>query len=257
MIVPRKPVQALSGGEHLSIAAQILLGKGVYRTPDGKRAARYAGAIPRAVGSIIDWFICFFWFIFSALGSSFLWNTFAGPDAEEEAGLAGWAWLAVVAIGVVAYFTLTVARGGTVGMRILQLRILDPETGEPPRRSRALLRAIMAAALGGAILVLGNFALSGRAATPETTAGYVLLITSFLLLVAGMWSHLYALFDPRGQTLQDRLAGVVVVIRMVDIPEDLVIFDRPDTPGSEPEPPPAPAKAEPRPNRKNRKRRRR
>jgi|GEM_PF-1077501 len=255
MIVLRKRVRALSGGEHLSTAAQILLGKGVYRTPDGKRAARYAGAIPRAVGSIIDWFICFFWFIFSALGSSFLWNTFAGPDAEEEAGLAGWAWLAVVAIGVVAYFTLTVARGGTVGMRILQLRILDPETGEPPRRSRALIRALMAATLGGAFLVLANFVLSGRSATSETTAGYALLITSFLLLIAGMWSHLYALFDPRGQTLQDRLAGVVVVIRMVDIPEDLVIFDRPETPDTSPEP--SPAKAEPLPNRKNRKRRRR
>jgi len=239
----------------LSTAAQILLGKGVYRTPDGKRAARYAGAIPRAVGSIIDWFICFFWFIFSALGSSFLWNTFAGPDAEEEAGLAGWAWLAVVAIGVVAYFTLTVARGGTVGMRILQLRILDPETGEPPRRSRALIRALMAATLGGAFLVLANFVLSGRSATSETTAGYALLITSFLLLIAGMWSHLYALFDPRGQTLQDRLAGVVVVVRMIDIPEDLVIFDRPETPDTSPEP--SPAKAEPLPNRKNRKRRRR
>ena len=255
MIVLRKRVRALSGGEHLSTAAQILLGKGVYRTPDGKRAARYAGAIPRAVGSIIDWFICFFWFIFSALGSSFLWNTFAGPDAEEEAGLAGWAWLAVVAIGVVAYFTLTVARGGTVGMRILQLRILDPETGEPPRRSRALIRALMAATLGGAFLVLANFVLSGRSATSETTAGYALLITSFLLLIAGMWSHLYALFDPRGQTLQDRLAGVVVVIRMIDIPEDLVIFDRPETPDTSPEP--SPAKAEPLPNRKNRKRRRR
>ncbi|MBX5444944.1 RDD family protein [Sphaerobacter sp.] len=239
----------------MSTAAQILLGKGVYRTPDGKRAARYAGAIPRAVGSIIDWFICFFWFIFSALGSSFLWNTFAGPDAEEEAGLAGWAWLAVVAIGVVAYFTLTVARGGTVGMRILQLRILDPETGEPPRRSRALIRALMAATLGGAFLVLANFVLSGRSATSETTAGYALLITSFLLLIAGMWSHLYALFDPRGQTLQDRLAGVVVVVRMIDIPEDLVIFDRPETPDTSPEP--SPAKAEPLPNRKNRKRRRR
>jgi len=255
MIVLRKRVRALSGGEHLSTAAQILLGKGVYRTPDGKRAARYAGAIPRAVGSIIDWFICFFWFIFSALGSSFLWNTFAGPDAEEEAGLAGWAWLAVVAIGVVAYFTLTVARGGTVGMRILQLRILDPETGEPPRRSRALIRALMAATLGGAFLVLANFVLSGRSATSETTAGYALLITSFLLLIAGMWSHLYALFDPRGQTLQDRLAGVVVVVRMIDIPEDLVIFDRPETPDTSPEP--SPAKAEPLPNRKNRKRRRR
>jgi len=207
------------------------------------------------VGSIIDWFICFFWFIFSALGSSFLWNTFAGPDAEEEAGLAGWAWLAVVAIGVVAYFTLTVARGGTVGMRILQLRILDPETGEPPRRSRALIRALMAATLGGAFLVLANFVLSGRSATSETTAGYALLITSFLLLIAGMWSHLYALFDPRGQTLQDRLAGVVVVVRMIDIPEDLVIFDRPETPDTSPEP--SPAKAEPLPNRKNRKRRRR
>lgn len=245
----------------MATGAPILVGRGVYRTPDGKQAARYAGVFLRLVGSIIDWFICFFWFFFSAFASSFLWNTFAADTSEEEIGLAGWAWLVVVAIGVVAYFTFTVTRGATLGMRLVHIRILDPETGKPPRRSRALIRALMATALGGSVLVLFNFVVSDTNATTPTTAGLTLVAVAFLLFLAGIWSHLWALFDPRGQTAQDRIAGVVVVGKMVDIPEDLVLFDDPAGSEEQPEPtmaaPSAPATASAGSTRKNRKRRRR
>ncbi|MDI3339495.1 MAG: RDD family protein [Sphaerobacter sp.] len=250
----------MSSGEHYLIA------RGVYRTPDGKYAARYAGAGPRLLGSILDWFICFiFPYLFSGLLGSLIWNAVAGGSEEAPIGPLGWAWLIGVSACVVGYFTVFVARGRTFGMRLLNLRILDPGTGRPPSVSRALLRALMAYAVGASIYILANYAFSDPSATSHNPTGTAVAVGAFIVFLVSVWSHLWALFDPRGQTWQDHLAGVVVVTEFVEIPEDLVIFDHPnrvptvDQPPRDPAPAaaPAPTATTARPARPERKRRRR
>jgi uncharacterized RDD family membrane protein YckC len=85
-------------------------------------------------------------------------------------------------------------RGQTVGNRIAQTMVRDQTSGNVPTRNQALKRwGVVAIYTSVPVLIGGNLAL------------FVIL---GLLCVDNLWS----LFDPRNQTLHDRVAETIVVI---------------------------------------------
>ncbi|HUZ02565.1 MAG TPA: RDD family protein [Thermomicrobiaceae bacterium] len=195
--------------------------RGVYRTPDGRRAARYASFVQRFGAGVIDWMICgFVPFILTGVASSYVWNT-DQHGGFASTNLLGGLWLAAVALCIVTYFTVLVARGATFGMWILGMRVLNPRIGRPPGVGRALIRALLALAFGFAFYVMVNSAFSDPAAGAHPTLNRAIGFGALAVFAAGFWARIWMLFDRRSQTAQDHLAGVVVLDEMIDVPENL------------------------------------
>ena len=195
--------------------------RGVYRTPDGRRAARYASFAQRVGASVIDWMICgFLPFILAGVASSYVWNT-GQHGGSSSTDLLGGLWLAAVALCIVTYFTVLAARGATFGMWILGMRVLDPRTGRPPAAGRALVRALLALAFGFAFYVMVNSAFSDTSASAHPALDRAVAFGALVVFAAGFWARIWMLFDQRSQTAQDHLAGVVVLDEMIDVPENL------------------------------------
>lgn len=190
----------------------------MYYTPDGKQAADYAGFAQRLGGTIVDWIICFFLpFYFVGCGTSLAFGSGQSASTAPPSLTGIVIWLASVALSVVGYFSYFVARGRTIGMRIVGIQILDPSTARPPVLSRSLVRAFMALLLGAAVFMALNFALSDPTPDSQTLLYRRIGWAAVAIAVAGFWSHVWMLFDPRGQTAQDHIAGVVVVGTLVDV----------------------------------------
>lgn len=196
---------------------------GAYRTPDGKRAARYARIQHRFTATVIDGMLCFFIFFFTALVTSLVGNQLNA--SEQVMKIIGIAWIIIFAVEVLAYFTYGISRGRTVGMQLLRIRIINPDTGEPPRPLRALARASITVVVGAALYILLNYVLSAEMAEGDTTISFAISVVAFVIFLAGMWGNLWMLFDIRAQSAADRLTNVVFLDgEMIDIPEDLVIL---------------------------------
>lgn len=197
--------------------------KGIYRTPDGRYAARYARFSQRGAGMITDLGICF-WVPYVLLGTltSYL-STSSGatPHPLDPAGLS---WITAVALCFLGYFTITMARGRTLGMRIFGMRILEPVSGRPPGYRRALVRALILFLFGVAAFVLFNYTLSQPSAGTSRALSQTILVGGFVIFLAGMWSHLWMIFDSRGQAVHDHIAGVVVIEKLIEIPEDIELY---------------------------------
>ncbi|HET9014381.1 MAG TPA: RDD family protein [Thermomicrobiaceae bacterium] len=195
--------------------------RGVYRTPDGRRAARYASFAQRFGASFIDWAVCgFVPFILTGVLSSYVWNI----NQHQSAGsvdLLGSLWLAAVAVCIVTYFTVLVSRGATFGMWILGLRVLDRRTGRPPGVPRSLVRALMALAFGFAFYVMLNSAFSDPSVGVNPALGRAVAFGALAVFTVGFWARIWMLFDHHSQTAQDHLAGVVVLDEMIDVPANL------------------------------------
>ncbi|HLI51679.1 MAG TPA: RDD family protein [Thermomicrobiaceae bacterium] len=190
--------------------------RGVYRTPDGKQAAYYASFIQRFAATITDWLVSG-WvpFFFVGLFSSFVWGGGTGTVAGNLT-LAGFFWLIIVTICVLGYLTIFGGNGRTLGMRIVGIRVVDPSTGEPPGYQRAFIRAILTFIFGVALFVLINDMLSN-----DGKQGSAVIVIAVAVVIVGIWAHAFMLFDLRGQTVQDRICGVLYIQKPVDLPEDM------------------------------------
>jgi uncharacterized RDD family membrane protein YckC len=86
-------------------------------------------------------------------------------------------------IALIAYFTyLWSSRGQTVGMMLLNLKVVDAVTGGPLSMGKALIRAVVLYA-------------------------ELLFCVCIVGLVAGLWM----IWDPRRQAIHDKAAGTVVL----------------------------------------------
>lgn len=183
---------------------------------------------------ITDLGVCFWvpYVVLGALTSYLSSSSGATPHPLDPAGLS---WIVAVALCVLGYFTITMARGRTLGMRIFGMRIIEPVSGRTPGYRRALVRSLILFIFGVAAFVLLNYSLSEPSAGTSGALGNAILIGGFVLFLAGMWSHLWMIFDPGGQAVHDHIAGVVVIDKLVEIPEDLELYAAPEVSSTTPE----------------------
>ena len=111
------------------------------------------------------------------------------------------------------YDCVFMANGWTPGMRWMRLRIVRLDNGQIPGFARAFRRATFVA---GVYLLLYVTALIVRDAGPDVSTGHALL--AFVAQALFFGSHAMAFWDRRRQTLQDKVAGTVVIMQR---PEDL------------------------------------
>jgi uncharacterized RDD family membrane protein YckC len=158
-----------------------------------------AGFWPRLGAGLVDWFV-----VLGAMWLAIVVAAVLGADAWGDPALA--LSYAVVLLLPLLYFGFAWARSGqTLGLRATDLRLVSASTGEQPSRPRALLRASVAVVTFIAWLlplVAGFGDASGLAA---------LVGVGVTVAVLALVGHLWALLDPRGQSLQDRLFGLAVV----------------------------------------------
>lgn len=106
-------------------------------------------------------------------------------------------------------------RGGSPGMRVARLRILEAApAGMPVGVGRATLRAVLAGLLP--LLFIGPLLFAATVfggMSTETVRNQEFVVAMLVVLAFPLYSlpWLWSLFDLRGQTLYDKLTGTVVV----------------------------------------------
>jgi uncharacterized RDD family membrane protein YckC len=191
-----------------------------YIAPDGSYTADYPPVWRRAAAATIDWVLAYVVFLVASIAAGFFQTlgltTLSGGDLRSE--VPGTVLLVLsqvlTAAPVVAYFALYWATGSTLGMRALDIELVESDTGRPPSRRRALVRAcvafVIAIAVNNVYLVVASEPLHGYSAFQRAIIGASLTVAGFAF-AAKAWLFL----DERRQTLVDRLFGLVYVEELV------------------------------------------
>jgi uncharacterized RDD family membrane protein YckC len=191
-----------------------------YIAPDGSYTAEYPSARRRAAAAGIDWLLAYVVFlivsiaagIFQAVGLT----TLSGGDLRSE--VPGTILLVVsqvlTAVPVIAYFALYWAAGSTLGMRALDIELVDSDTGRPPARRKTLVRActafVLAIAVNNVYLVISSEPLHGYTTFQRAIIGASLALVGAMVAAKG-WMFL----DERRQTFLDKLFGLVYLEELV------------------------------------------
>jgi len=111
----------------------------------------------------------------------------------------------------VAYYVIGNGLGGTFGKRWLGLRVVDA-TGAVPGMRRTVIRAILPYGLSLVTILMGELA-DRWLASGSPTLVHAALVSALALLVwlTLLLDTLWMIWDPRKQTLHDKLAGTFVV----------------------------------------------
>jgi RDD family len=119
----------------------------------------------------------------------------------------------VVAAPIVAYFAVYWSAGSTLGMRALDIELVEDRTGAPPTWRRTVPRAVIAFLIALA-LVNVYFAYSGGVdgvgAFERSLVG-----ASVAVALAGVAAKAWLLLDQRRRSALDRLFGLVYVEEFV------------------------------------------
>jgi hypothetical protein len=164
-----------------------------------------AGFWRRMTGFVVDVFLCF---VLPSLVSSLVLLA-SGYSSRTRIIDAGWVlFLALIIVGYFAYFTL---RGPSPGMRLASIKILSTRSGETPAVAQAVIRGLLMLCLIGSwfvVVLLG----SGRAGSGGlSNAESLALNVGYVLFLVSAFGHVWISWDRKGQTVQDKLAGIVVV----------------------------------------------
>jgi hypothetical protein len=190
-----------------------------YVAPDGSYTADCPGVRRRAAAAAIDWLLAYIAFLVTSIVAGvFAAIGVTSYSAGDLRGVPGGVLLVfsqlLVAVPVVVYFTFYWASGSTLGMRALDIEIVDPETGLPPSRRRSLVRAclafVLATALNNVYLVVASEPLDGYTSFQRN-----LIIASFVLAGLALAAKAWMLVDERRQTLLDKLFGLLYLEEMV------------------------------------------
>lgn len=168
-----------------------------------------AGFWRRFSGFIVDWLICFA--LPSLVSSLILLAT--GYSSRTRIIDAGWIlFLALVIVGYFAFFTL---RGPSPGMRLAGIKILSARSGETPAAVQAVIRGLLMLCLIGSwfVVVLLGSGRSGGLSSAESLA----LNVGYVLFLVSAFGHLWISWDRKSQTVQDKLAGIVVVRKDAEV----------------------------------------
>jgi uncharacterized RDD family membrane protein YckC len=162
----------------------------------------YATFWQRFAASVIDWIICYVALYAILLPLTLL----ARGDARWWVSLVAYIPVAVIPI---AYFTFFLARGQSLGMQAVGIRIVRATTGQMPGRIRAFVKACFAVIFYLSILPLASSGFEG----PEggyDTVDLAIIYSILALFAGGLLARFWMIWDRRGQTLVDKVAGVVV-----------------------------------------------
>lgn len=177
--------------------------------PEREAMPGAAGFWRRFSGFIVDWLLSFA--LPSLVSSLILLAT--GYSSRTRIVDASWIlFLALIVAGYFAYFTV---RGPSPGMRLAGIKILSARSGEPPVAIQAVIRGLLMLCLIGSwfVVVLLGSGRSGGLSSAESLAlnlGYVLFLVS-------AFGHLWISWDRKSQTVQDKLAGIVVVRKDAEV----------------------------------------
>lgn len=190
-----------------------------YIAPDGSYTAEYPSVRRRAAASALDWLLAYVIFllasIFAGVFQAIGWSAWTAGDLR---GVPGGALLVfsqlLVAAPVIAYFALYWRTGSTLGMRALDIELVEAELGRPPGVVRSVLRAclafVFAVAANNAYTVLASDPLDGYTSFQRN-----LVIASFVVTGACIAGKALLLVDERRQSLWDKLFGLVYVEELV------------------------------------------
>jgi uncharacterized RDD family membrane protein YckC len=190
-----------------------------YLAPDGSYTAEYPRIRRRAAAAALDWALAYVIFliasIFAGLFQALGWSAWTAGDLR---GVPGGALLVfsqlLVAAPVVAYFAVYWRTGSTLGMRALDIELVEAEQGRPPTLLRSLLRAclafVFAVAANNVYTVLASDPLDGYSTFQQT-----LVIVSFAVAGICVAGKALALVDERRQSLWDKLFGLAYVEELV------------------------------------------
>lgn len=191
-----------------------------YVAPDGSYTAEFPAVWRRGAAAGIDWVLAYIVFLIASIAAGFFQTagltTLSGGDLRSE--VPGTILLVfsqvLTAAPVVAYFTLYWAAGSTLGMRALDIELVDADTGRPPSRRKAVVRAcvafVLAIAVNNVYLLVASEPLHGYTTFQRAILGASLALFGFAV-AAKVWLFL----DERRQTLLDRLFGLVYLEELV------------------------------------------
>jgi uncharacterized RDD family membrane protein YckC len=190
-----------------------------YLAPDASYTAEHPPIWRRAAAAALDWLLAYVIFllasIFAGVFQAIGWSAWTAGDLR---GVPGGSLLVLsqllVAAPVIAYFAFYWRTGSTLGMRALDIELVEREVGRPPRLLRSLLRAclafVFAVAANNVYTVLASDPLDGYTGFQQT-----LVIASFTVAGICAAGKLVALVDERRQSLWDRLFGLIYVEELV------------------------------------------
>jgi uncharacterized RDD family membrane protein YckC len=177
-----------------------------YQAPDGSYTASYPGPLRRLGAGAIDWTICFVVFLIASIVAG-VFQVFPSTAVKLLAQL-------MAVAPVVAYFAFYWRTGSTLGMRALDIELVQPDTGRPPSLARAVPRAclafLLAAAANNAYTVFASEPLRDYSRFEE-----IVITISFVTAGTGLLAKAWLLVDERRQSLLDRLFGLLYLEEVV------------------------------------------
>ena len=184
-----------------------------YRPPDGSYRATAAPLSRRVIAGLLDWTMVTVAYllveiplgVFQATGAEL-----GGIVDVVVLVLTQAAGLAVVA----GYFAFFFATGHTLGMRTVDVHVVDARTGRNPSLARAAARGVLAVVFFLAAFTAYTFVL-GHYDTPLSTFHQVSRASTIAVTCIALFGHLWQLLDRDGRSLWDRLAGLAVIEDMV------------------------------------------
>jgi uncharacterized RDD family membrane protein YckC len=190
-----------------------------YRPEDGSYRATAAPFRRRVIAGLVDWSIvtvCYLVVniplgVFQATGS-------------EVGGVVEWSVLVVTqlaALGVIAgYFAFFLSTGHTLGMRAVDIHVVDQRSGRSATVARATARGVLAVVFFISSFTAYTYVL-GHYDEPLTDFQEVARTATISIASLALFGHLWQLRDRAGRSLWDRLTRLSVV-------EDIIPASMPD-----------------------------
>jgi RDD family len=190
----------------------------VYIAPDGSYSATYPSLRRRLAAGAVDWVLCWVIFLLASIVGGIVQGVgvttidAGGPGITLGVALVVLSQL-LLAAPIVAYFAVYWSLGSTLGMRALDIELVEDRTGVPPTWKRTVPRAVIAFLIALAVLNV-YFAYAGG--VEELGAFERVLVTASVGVAAvGVAAKAWLLVDPRRRSAFDRLFGFVYVEEFV------------------------------------------
>jgi uncharacterized RDD family membrane protein YckC len=178
-------------------------------SPDGSETARYARLRRRALAGVIDATACIALYLLVSIPAGMV--QIVGTTIVADGTLRGAVGLLsqlLVAAAVVAYLTLGLRSGQTLGMRAIDVHVRVDGTGRVPGLGRAAGRGVLGLVFALAILdadvaLRGRPPLGGFSELEQTVLDLAVVVAAAAIL-----GKLWAFVDPARRSVWDRLFGL-------------------------------------------------
>ena len=190
----------------------------MYVAPDGSYSATYPSFRRRLGAGAIDWIVCWVIFLVASIVAGVVQGT--GATILEEGGSGAGLGVALIVLSqllvaapIVAYFAVYWSLGSTLGMRAVDIELVQARTGLPPTWRRTVPRAVVA--FLGALAVLNVYLATGRVVEEFGAFERILVAASVAVVAVELAAKAWLLVDHRRRSAFDRLFGLVYVEELV------------------------------------------